>query len=347
MPELHGLGRISRPGLPESGTGVLEVGDGVENLALRIGTVRQPNRPNWENNWVLRPRQRKDGRIDKYYYHKETDIMCRSMVEVNEYELYGLLPKHMRKVKKEIASENASSSEEGRKGSLKRKRIHEEDVDNIDNDDYNEENANWATADHAAKEIMKRRVEEFFRESYEHLHNFFNRAPQESTEKGQREVQEDWQEEGDEIIIMMEEIKAEEDEDGLMTILEYTEKEGYPREKKNKSAKGKEKMEVAENLLKIGGKSMLMEANPQEEEGESVRRMEHMKVEGHPQEKRGTNKQDTQTETTMAENPQEEESKIIAVDDTAECESTVSMSNNLDDDIMLIDNMVYYNFHRF
>ncbi|KDP27344.1 hypothetical protein JCGZ_20276 [Jatropha curcas] len=252
--------------------------------------------------------------------------MCRSMVEVNEYELYGLLPKHMRKVKKEIASENASSSEEGRKDSLKRKRIHEQDVDNMDNDDYNEENANWATADHAATEIMKRRVEEFFRESYENLLNFFNHAPQESTEKGQREVEEDWQEEGDEIIIMMEETKAEEDEDRLMTILEYTEKEGYPRGKKNKSAKGKEKMEVEENLLKIGGKRMLMEANPQEEEGERVRRMEHMKVEGHPQEKGGTNKEDTQTETTMAENPQEEESKIIAVDHTTESESTVSMS---------------------
>lgn len=42
----------------------------------------------------------------QYYYRKKRDLMCQSLVKVDNYALYGIQPKCVKKVKIENAEEN-------------------------------------------------------------------------------------------------------------------------------------------------------------------------------------------------------------------------------------------------
>ncbi|QHO26790.1 hypothetical protein HN51_023829 [Arachis hypogaea] len=53
-------------------------------------------------NWKCVPRQRKNGKWDKFYYHTESGIMCRSLKEVERFEKEGTRPgRKPKKVKME------------------------------------------------------------------------------------------------------------------------------------------------------------------------------------------------------------------------------------------------------
>ncbi|KAK7305054.1 hypothetical protein VNO77_42953 [Canavalia gladiata] len=68
--------------------------------------------PSWMNNWIMRPNKRpSNGRVDRYYAHKvEPWITCRSLKEVERYELYGILPIRQRgKVANEKRTEKSES----------------------------------------------------------------------------------------------------------------------------------------------------------------------------------------------------------------------------------------------
>ncbi|XLR37070.1 hypothetical protein S83_021730 [Arachis hypogaea] len=53
-------------------------------------------------NWKCVPRQRKNGNWDKFYYHTESGIMCRSLKEVERFEKEGTRPgRKPKKVKME------------------------------------------------------------------------------------------------------------------------------------------------------------------------------------------------------------------------------------------------------
>ncbi|KAL2322587.1 hypothetical protein Fmac_026966 [Flemingia macrophylla] len=53
--------------------------------------------PTWVTDWIMCPKERKDGRIDKMYRHKEKDMTFRSLKEVERYEFDGILPQRYRK----------------------------------------------------------------------------------------------------------------------------------------------------------------------------------------------------------------------------------------------------------
>ncbi|XP_020204014.1 uncharacterized protein LOC109789463 [Cajanus cajan] len=48
--------------------------------------------PSWATKWLMRPKEREDGRIDRFYIHKENGMTCRSLKEVERYEFHGILP---------------------------------------------------------------------------------------------------------------------------------------------------------------------------------------------------------------------------------------------------------------
>ncbi|MED6156306.1 hypothetical protein PIB30_013338 [Stylosanthes scabra] len=43
-------------------------------------------------NWKCVPRQRKNGKWDKFYYHNESGMMCRSLKEIEKFEKEGIRP---------------------------------------------------------------------------------------------------------------------------------------------------------------------------------------------------------------------------------------------------------------
>ncbi|KAK8500714.1 hypothetical protein V6N12_031375 [Hibiscus sabdariffa] len=49
--------------------------------------------------WNVFEKQRPDGRVDKYYRHKEHKFVCRSKLEVNRYETSGVRPQRPKKIK--------------------------------------------------------------------------------------------------------------------------------------------------------------------------------------------------------------------------------------------------------
>ncbi|XP_015576441.2 uncharacterized protein LOC8283242 isoform X1 [Ricinus communis] len=153
----------------------LVAGQTEENATLRnIGARSRKEEPSWLKNWNIYPRQRPNGRIDKYYYHKETNVMCRSLVEVDNYELYGISPRQLKKMKKEEGTENptpqASASEGASKASLKRKRassnscLKEEDQMVYQSPDNSDSNP-------ISKAKIQQTVEEFLREAHENQLN--------------------------------------------------------------------------------------------------------------------------------------------------------------------------------
>ncbi|KAK8545872.1 hypothetical protein V6N12_026688 [Hibiscus sabdariffa] len=50
-------------------------------------------------NWIVSEKQRPDGRIDKFYTHKELRFVCRSMKEVGRYNADGVRPRRPKKTK--------------------------------------------------------------------------------------------------------------------------------------------------------------------------------------------------------------------------------------------------------
>ncbi|KAK9003324.1 hypothetical protein V6N11_060888 [Hibiscus sabdariffa] len=50
-------------------------------------------------NWDVFEKQRPDGRVDKYYRHKELRFVCRSKLEVSRYETSGVRPQRPKKTK--------------------------------------------------------------------------------------------------------------------------------------------------------------------------------------------------------------------------------------------------------
>ncbi|KAK8545866.1 hypothetical protein V6N12_026683 [Hibiscus sabdariffa] len=50
-------------------------------------------------NWVVSEKQRPNGRMDKFYTHKELRFVCRSMKEVRRYNTDGVRPRRSKKTK--------------------------------------------------------------------------------------------------------------------------------------------------------------------------------------------------------------------------------------------------------
>ncbi|KAK8492229.1 hypothetical protein V6N11_031218 [Hibiscus sabdariffa] len=49
--------------------------------------------------WNVFEKQRPDGRVDKYYRHKEHKFVCRSKLKVNRYETSGVRPQRSKKTR--------------------------------------------------------------------------------------------------------------------------------------------------------------------------------------------------------------------------------------------------------
>ncbi|KAF2297345.1 hypothetical protein GH714_021866 [Hevea brasiliensis] len=131
----------------------MEGGSDEKNLKLMSSTKNKTKPlPVWIKNWDISTRQRKNGRFDKYYYHKETNIMCRSLVEAENYELYGILPGHLRRAKKERENnQNPSIMQIGNKNAS------------------GQENEMCLPSSNIPNAKMKEEVEKFLKESYENL----------------------------------------------------------------------------------------------------------------------------------------------------------------------------------
>ncbi|KAK8994184.1 hypothetical protein V6N11_045293 [Hibiscus sabdariffa] len=50
-------------------------------------------------NWIVSEKQRPNGRVDKYYTHKQLKFICRSMKEASRYDTDGIRPQHSKKTK--------------------------------------------------------------------------------------------------------------------------------------------------------------------------------------------------------------------------------------------------------
>ncbi|MED6137958.1 hypothetical protein PIB30_069852, partial [Stylosanthes scabra] len=58
-------------------------------------------------NWKCVPRQRKNGKWDKFYYHIESGMMCRSLKEVEKFEKEGIRPS---RIPKKLKMENVETT---------------------------------------------------------------------------------------------------------------------------------------------------------------------------------------------------------------------------------------------
>ncbi|KAF2297344.1 hypothetical protein GH714_021743 [Hevea brasiliensis] len=154
-----------------------------KNLKLMSSTenTRKPQPP-WITNWDIRTRQRPNGRIDKYYYHKETNIMCRSLVEVENYELHGILPGQMRRAKKEgennenpsmmqLGNENPSAASGSGTYNIPNAEMKEEVEKLLKESHENRNNASAVRTSNIPNAEMKEEAENFLKESRENLNN--------------------------------------------------------------------------------------------------------------------------------------------------------------------------------
>ncbi|KAK8501583.1 hypothetical protein V6N12_057914 [Hibiscus sabdariffa] len=119
------LNGLKLTGLDEATTGAIEVvpisfilapsQDNVPNHPVLNQDNASPNQDNTQRtrkrrsrsvlsnefleNWIVSEKQRPNGRIDKFYTHKEHKFVCRSMKEVSRYDTDGTRPQRPKKTK--------------------------------------------------------------------------------------------------------------------------------------------------------------------------------------------------------------------------------------------------------